>query len=108
MQTLAPDHETNTQARSAGDWQHSLFCSSTFDFSGLFIVATSLLRSDFDKVFDTNGKRGIVGNAFGVCAVSLIGAIEAYAQVNSISRVDYFFEAGGPGQATIDRIAAES
>jgi hypothetical protein len=37
----------------------------------------------------------------------LIGAVESYVERNNLSRVDYFFEAGGPGQATIVRVASE-
>src|SRR5215813_6610542 len=37
-----------------------------------------------------------------------MGAIENYAERNNLSRVDYFFEAGGLGQPTIDRVAAEA
>jgi hypothetical protein len=75
---------------------------------GITPIAYSIVRSEFEQVFDTNAKRGIVGNVFGVCALALIGAMESYAQRNRISRVDYFFEAGGPAQATIDRVAAEA
>jgi hypothetical protein len=74
---------------------------------GITPIAYSLVRSDFEQVFDTNAKRGVVGNALGVCGVALMGAMEAYVEGKGSSRIDYFFEAGGPGLPTIDRIAAE-